>query len=115
MLNRWLLAALAFVISAVQAWDSNALTARRGLLVVIALTLLVTPATIVLSRNIGARMGAAIASVLTLFAVRMFSEAHLPELALAGWFPAVLVLVDHLGETQKRIQKTRESGGVGKL
>jgi hypothetical protein len=110
MLNRWLLAALALAVAALQAWDSHGLEAGAGSIAGIITAVLLPPIAIVVSRNAAVRLTAAATAVALLAVVRFLSLAHLPELVLAGGFPAVLILVDYLAETQRRAAKqTRES------
>ena len=107
MLNRWLLAALALALSVLQAWDSHALGAEPAAIAGIALVILLIPVTIVWSRHPGRRFAVAAVAVICFSAIRLLSSAHLPELALAGVFPALLVLMDYLAGRQSRPADTR--------
>jgi membrane-associated phospholipid phosphatase len=101
-MNKWLLAALALTVSALQAWDSSALTSEGGVQLLIATAVLLPAATVILSSHAGVRLSAAGAAIALLGIARLVSEAHMPELMLAGAFAGILILASQLFPTARR-------------
>ena len=95
-MNKYLLALLALSVSALQAWDANALTATGVARLLIAAGVLTPALAILCSRRFGVRLAAAGASVLMLGSARVVADTHMPELMLAGAFPGILILATKL-------------------
>jgi hypothetical protein len=102
-MNRYLLATLTLLASALQAWDSNALDAVTSVQLVIASGVLLTPAAILLSSSYGIRLAAAGAAIVVFAIARWMSYADHPELMLAGAFPGILVLVSRMWREEAKI------------
>jgi hypothetical protein len=101
-MNKWLLAVLALTVSALQAWDSNALAAEGGVQLLIAAAVVLPAAAIVLTSHAGARLAVAGAAVGLLGAARLVSQAHMPELMLAGAFAGILILASQVWPAARR-------------
>lgn len=92
-MNRYLLATLALMVSALQAWDSNAQDAMTSVQLLIAAGVLLPAAAIVVSPGYGIRLAASGAAILVFALARWISDVAHPELMLAGVFPGILILV----------------------
>jgi hypothetical protein len=90
-MNKYLLALLALSVSALQAWDSNALLATGAARLLIAVGVLTPALAILVSRSFGVRLAAAGVSVLVLASARLVTDTHMPELMMAGAFPGILI------------------------
>ena len=95
-----LLALLAVVVSALQAWDSHALEATMPVQLVIAAAVVIPCLAILGSRQLLVRLVAVTLSALLLVGARMASDVPLPALVLAAAFPGILVLLDHFRTVQ---------------
>ena len=95
-MNKWLLAVLSLIVSALQAWDSNALNAEASIQVLIAVAVILPAAAIVITSHGVVRLAAAGAAMAMLAMARGLSATHMPELALAGAFAGMLIPASQL-------------------
>ena len=95
-MSRVLLAFCALAISSLQAWDSHALDASRGIQLLILVGVLLPAAALLATGDVRSRGGAVLASAVLMVIARVLSETPLPGLALAAFFPGILVLLDHI-------------------
>jgi hypothetical protein len=96
MKRRWTLALAMASVSLLQAWDSGVLTAEGFVQGMAAGGALLPAAAVLLTDDPRVRGAAVALAALLLVGARYLSSVHLPELALAAFFPAMLVLFDHL-------------------
>ena len=95
-----LVAVCSLVVAGLQAWDSGVLEAENLLITggETSLAGVVLPAVAVqTTRDVRVRGLAVLAAAGLMIAARVLSAHHLPELALAAFFPCTLVLLDHIG------------------
>lgn len=95
-----ILAVLALLVSALQAWDSNALEASGPVQLMIAAAIVTPGLTILRSRQFLVRLVAVGLAAVLLVGARVASDVPLPELVLAAAFPGILVLLDHFRTVQ---------------
>ena len=95
-MSRVLLAACALVVSSLQAWDSHALDASLGVQALIFGGVVLPAAALLLTRDVLIRGGAVLAAAILMVAARAISATPMPGLALAAFFPGILVLLDHI-------------------
>src|SRR5262245_46991633 len=97
MKRRWTLALAMGVVSVLQAWDSGVLAAEAFVQGMAAVGALLPAASVLVTDDPRVRGAAVGIAAVILVAARYLSSVHLPELALAAFFPAMLVLFDHVG------------------
>ena len=91
-----LVAVAALLISSLQAWDANALDAERSVQFMVAAGVLLPALAILLTRDVRVRGVAVLAAAVLMVLARVVSAQHMPALALAAVFPAMLILLDHV-------------------
>ena len=101
-MNKWLLATLALVVSVLQAWDANALNAEPAIQLIIAMAVMLPAGAIVITPHAAVRLAAAGAAMAMLAMARVLSDTHMPELALAGGFAGILILVSQIWPERRR-------------
>jgi hypothetical protein len=97
---RWVVALAMVVLSGLQAWDSNILTAEAHVQAMVAIAILLPAIALLATSNVGTRAAAVAVGAVLVIVARMISNAHLPELFLAMFFPAMVVIIDQI--TSKR-------------
>jgi hypothetical protein len=101
-MSKSLLAFCALVVSSFQAWDSHALDAEPFVRALVLIGVLLPASAIVATRDVRVRGAAVLAAAVLMIAARALSAFHLPELALAAFFPGALVLLDHFRDLAAR-------------
>jgi hypothetical protein len=91
-----LVAVAALLIASLQAWDAHALGAERSVRVIIAVGVLLPAVAILLTRDVRVRGAAVVVAATLMVLARFVSAQPMPALALAAFFPATLILLDHI-------------------
>jgi hypothetical protein len=104
---RWLVALAMVVMSGLQAWDSNILTAEGHVQAMVGIAILLPAIAVLATADVGARAAAVAVGAVLVIVARMVSSAHLPELFLAMFFPAMVVIIDQI--TAKRANEAQGS------
>jgi hypothetical protein len=99
---RWLWTVLLIAASALQAWDSGVLGADAFVQAVVAVAILIAPLAWGARARYEVQVGAVALAFVLLTVARMVSPVTLPELHLAAFIPAVLILVLRGGELRLR-------------
>ena len=95
-MSKILLAACALVIATLQAWDSRALAAEALPRALIVAGILLPASAIAWTTDVRVRGLAVLVAAIGLAAARVVSNAEMPGLALAAFFPGIIVLFDHV-------------------
>jgi hypothetical protein len=95
---RYALAVLGLTIAALQAWDSNALRAEPSIQALIAIGIVIVPGAMMATPKTHLPLIATLAAMPLLALARLLSATHMPELALAAFFPGVLAMINHMRE-----------------
>jgi hypothetical protein len=104
-MSRPLLALAALAVSALQAWDSHALDAERFIQAAILVGVIVPAGAIAVSGDVRVRAGAVVLSAVLMVLARLLSEIPLPGLALAAFFPGIIVLLEHMAALNRQARK----------
>jgi hypothetical protein len=104
-MSRPLLALAALAVSALQAWDSHALDAPRFIQAAILAGVIVPAASIALSRDVRVRAGSVALSAVLMVLARLLSTVPLPGLALAAFFPGIIVALEHMAALNQESRK----------
>jgi len=91
-----LVAVCSLVVAGLQAWDSGVLEAERAVQLIVLAGVVLPAVAIQTTRDVRVRGRAVLAAAGLMIAARVLSAHHLPELALAAFFPCTLVLLDHI-------------------
>ena len=105
---RWVLAVLISGVAALQAWDSHATLAEGTVQILIAIAIVLPGAAVLASGDPRLRGGAVVCAAVLLTIARFLSAVRLPELTLAAFFPAMLLLLDHVAGQHRRASLGRE-------
>ena len=92
----------ALVVSSLQAWDSHALKAEAGVQAIVLAGVLLPALALLASRDVRIRGAAVVAAAGLMVVARVISTQPMPGLALAAFFPGMLVLVDHFRALGRR-------------
>ena len=95
-MSKSLMAVVALSIACLQAWDSNAWQAERSVQLIIAVGVLLPAVAILVTRDIRVRGTAVLVAGTLMVLARFVSGQHMPELALVAFFPATIILLDHI-------------------
>ena len=92
-----LVAVCSLVVAGLQAWDSGVLEAEQAVQLIVLAGVVLPAVAVQTTRDVRVRGLAVLAAAGLMIAARVLSAHHLPELALAAFFPCTLVLLDHIG------------------
>jgi hypothetical protein len=104
---RWLFAFLMIVVGALQAWDSHILQAEAVVQAIVAIGILAPAAAFFVSTSESTRIAAVIVSIASMIVARIVSDVSLPGLALAAFFPAMVVWLDMFSARRAACARTR--------
>jgi hypothetical protein len=105
--RRWLFAFLMIVIGALQAWDSHILQAEAIVQAIVAIGILAPAVAFLVSTSAGARIAGVLVAIALMIVARVVSDVRLPGLALAAFFPAMVVWLDMISARRAECAKAR--------